>query len=1008
MMAKVRVPRWGLLMCGMMLLGYAEACNEPEFSDPPDEGDRLTLGGLVYEILHSNLERADTCGAEYADTLALDRERFVTTFDHAISEDVVDTLPDLLGGTLLPVVDSGDLPAMTDAVAEAMALLVDDELDPDRTVLTSAMEIAQTRSTLERSHVFEVARRLLNDPNLEERIHALAAIAQARDGDGNVLGTMLDLLGRNLEEPLESECEGVVIEDVPETLLATDPYVPDPAMGAPAWAVRADDNGNPRVAPRSGALPAPFVDGDGDLVADIDALGRPVDDSGTPIDLPAFGTGEGFDDEGRALGEDGELLYAYVDVKQTTLSHVLQLLRAALDADVHRDLVDVADAVLGSPTPCADGTEGCYEYPSGDHPIADLAFLLFEVAGDERAKTLIEALAVLLEEDPATAEDVLVALGDLIEAFEGSTLSLTDRELLEVAEGLVPLLDDVFAIPAGGGASTPRLLLDVIADLGDNARDFPEELGLIIDYHELHKDSECSAEMPDLSRSVPVDYDRPRFYMSSGTQVDNRSSLEQVIELLDVADCGDVPFSGDRSVAYVILDLLADREPSTVCGVIDAFLGIIDVFGGASDAVVSGALDLIGCNGDAVVAELRSLDGLAKSGALDFLIPVARVFEEQGQLELLIDILQFVAEDFRADEDGDPGTSSVVRQALPSISAAIEAGVGDPIFDLVDLLLSLETADGEPLADALIDAIAFLVDDGGTIETRQGAASTSYVLALIEPLKEIVNRLRTGRATPAFDRLVDHVGGYLTDTRTEDGREVLTDRNLVPLMTVLTDTAREATTLRPEAWQCYVGEAQSGTDELLVGRDFASVVRLVGVLERNPEGEVVEDWVSGMLDPNDPEGLYGPMLQVGAGVLGTDTTRADGSDIDVQPVVTWLGRIARQRSEDGADLVGIVDRMLQTDEDGAMLAIGRNFVNAGPLESGEAPVSTYMDIFDSVTDVSEPRMCAVDPDLRYSVDEAEETLIGVVEFMEGEDEGLGAVYGLIGLRRDGPATTTEE
>ena len=179
MMVQVRVPRWALLMCGMLVLGYAEACNEPDFADPPGEGDQLTLGGLVYEILHSNLERADMCGGEYADTLEIDKERFVTSFDHAISEDVVDTLPELLGGTLLPVVDSGDLPAMTNALAEAMALLVDDELDPDRTVMTSALEIAQTRSTLERSHVFEVAQRLLADPNLEDRIHALAAIAQA-------------------------------------------------------------------------------------------------------------------------------------------------------------------------------------------------------------------------------------------------------------------------------------------------------------------------------------------------------------------------------------------------------------------------------------------------------------------------------------------------------------------------------------------------------------------------------------------------------------------------------------------------------------------------------------------------------------------------------------------------------------------------------------------------------------------------------------------------------------
>ncbi len=987
----------------MVALGHAQACNQPDFADPGAGGDRLTLGELVYQILHDNLERADTCGAEYAGTLAVDRERFVATFDHAMTDDVVDELPELLGGTLLPVVDSGDLPAMTDALAEALALLVDDELDPERTVLTSALEIAHTRSVLERSHVFEVARRLLASPDLEANLHALAELASARDGEGNLLGTTLDLLGRNLESAPTSSCEGVVVEGFADTLLATDPYAPDAAMGDPAWAVRADVHGNPVVRPRGGVLPEPFVDADADLVADVDDLGRPVGADGRPVELPAFGYGPGFDGAGRALGADDELLYEYVDVKQTTLSHVLQLLRAALEADAHRDLAEVADAVLGTPIACPDGEGTCY--PAADHPIADVAFLLFEVAGDPAARTLVETLAVLLEEDPELAEDVLVAVGNVIEAFEGSTLSLTDRALLETAEGLVPLLADVFALPASGGARTPRLLLDAIAELGDDARDFPGELQLIVDHHDLYKADECSAEMPDLGRSTPVDYERPRYYTSGGIAVDNRSALEQVIELLDVADCGDVPFSGDQTVAYVILDMLADRSPSTVCSVIDTFLGAIDVVPGAGDWVVANSLDAIGCNGDAVVVELRSLETLAQSGALDFLIPLARVFKPQGQLELLIDILSYVARDLRRDEDGDPGSSSVIRQALPAVSAAIDAGVADPLFDLVDLLLTLDTADGDPLADALVDTMAFLVDDEGTIRTRQGSERTSYLQAILAPLKELVDRLRTGRATPAFDRLVDHLGGYLTRTERVGDREVLAERNLVPLFGVLSRTARDVTSRDLAAWQCVVGEAQDGADELLVGRDFATVVRLIDTVDRQPEGAVVEVWVGSLLDPAPRDGLYGPLLQVGAGALGTAATLPDGTELDAQPLVGWLGRVARQRSTDGADLLGIVDAMMQTDENDALQAIGANMVSPGPLDSREVAMATIMDIGDSVTDVAEPAMCVAEDDHRYTVAEAEDVVRSLVDFMN-DDAGLPAIYRLFGLRRDAPETAT--
>src|SRR6185295_19884734 len=62
-------------------------------------------------------------------------------------------------------------------------------------------------------------------------------------------------------------------------------------LGAPAWIVRVDVNGNPAVATDAqGKLLAPFVDRNADGAADVDAQGRPVGVTGTAIDIPPFGT----------------------------------------------------------------------------------------------------------------------------------------------------------------------------------------------------------------------------------------------------------------------------------------------------------------------------------------------------------------------------------------------------------------------------------------------------------------------------------------------------------------------------------------------------------------------------------------------------------------------------------------------------------------------------------------------------------------------------------------------
>ncbi|MCX7808792.1 MAG: hypothetical protein N2515_09295, partial [Deltaproteobacteria bacterium] len=102
---------------------------------------------------------------------------------------------------------------------------------------------------------------------------------------------------------------------------------PDFAQGEPVYAVRRDERG--LALPREGRVALPFVDRNGDGLADVDALGRFVGSDGRPIEVPTpFEVpGEGplpRDRFGRAIDrESGLRLYEYIDLDRSLLSALI-------------------------------------------------------------------------------------------------------------------------------------------------------------------------------------------------------------------------------------------------------------------------------------------------------------------------------------------------------------------------------------------------------------------------------------------------------------------------------------------------------------------------------------------------------------------------------------------------------------------------------------------------------------------------------------------------------------
>lgn len=973
--------------------------SKPNFSDP-SAVRQATLSELVFNIIHSNLARSEACGEPYAQRFAANKAPFIDALDHTLTHELSDPLPEIVGSVLVPAVDNGNLPRLTQATGETAAMLLDPVAEPNLETIHAAVSLSNTRSVIEVDHALTLLDRSLEDPAFIERVHSLAGLAQTHDGVDFTLDAGIELVSNALEGLDESPlaCEGLTLGDMNDTLLRVEGFVPDTQLGAPALAVRADVNGNPRVRlAEDGLLYAPFMDRDVDGVADVDAQGRPVDAGGQPVTLPPFGTEGARDAQGRALGPDGKPIYDYYDVKQTALSHILQLTRDGFDESVHIEGLKLLEVVLGDPVVCDDGTGTCRQYPGADHPVADVVWLLIEVARFDRALAFLDTFAVVVRDNPQLAEDLFVAIGAVLVAFDDA-FDLSDLALLELVEEVLPFADDLLRRDNRSGVSTPRALMEVIHELGQTSRDFPEKLGTMVDYVELEKPRACAEGDPDLTRSTPVDYERPRYYSEGGRQVDNRSGLEQVIELLEVADCGRVPLlaGGGKSVAYVVLDLIADMSPGDVCGLIDIVTSALP------DLLTNIGLRLIGCrdNAEAVADALDSLDALTRSGSLDFLIPLARVFKERDQLDLLIDILSYVAEDLRR---ADQGGQSVMRRALPALSALLANDTPETLFDLLDLFVLVPASDGDgSMADVMIDSLARMVARGPT-PTRTGLAQdSSLALELLTAIREMVARLEARQAVGSLDKVLDHLSAYLTETQMEQGRRRLTNPNLIPLADIVLQLAQDAADLPRPNYDCYMDGFQRESEALLTGRDFATTLRLTGTLTRTTDGFVVEAWMRAFLAPSlsDPEAdLYGPMLQNIAALLSTPFD-AD----DLTHLLQFLGRALQENRDQGRELVAIFDELLRSDEQGTLLKMGRNLIE--PRAPGEDPAAvTLLEIFGDVMVVRPQQMCAIGDD-PVDVDTLTQAVEAVVSFIGDDEDGLGAIYDLIGRRTDHPDVTS--
>ena len=97
-----------------MISVFAVACGGiPDEHHPPNQS--LTFGELVYRIIRTNLVAAQSCSLEYVGQLEPHHADFVRSFDHMLSAEIRNNVPELLGSTIVPVVENGAAIGMVSA-----------------------------------------------------------------------------------------------------------------------------------------------------------------------------------------------------------------------------------------------------------------------------------------------------------------------------------------------------------------------------------------------------------------------------------------------------------------------------------------------------------------------------------------------------------------------------------------------------------------------------------------------------------------------------------------------------------------------------------------------------------------------------------------------------------------------------------------------------------------------------------------------------------------------------
>jgi hypothetical protein len=630
--------------------------------DIDDGDDRVDVSGTRYRAACRGEAAAPAGAPDDLRALLARRNELAFALDSAAPESYLPALQALLTSEgFLALYDDDATTAAIDALVASLRFAAD---DPARALaLHDALVRLEERAGYRPlDAMLGLMGAVVEYPELDRALRALTgaiAAGGSAEDEWNALIAATAVALRHADEAPDPADPERTANLALGLLLTTDPLLASSTVSDQALElVRRDHRGVAAVqVGADGQMPAPFVDQDGDGLADMDEAGRFVDATGTAVQAPAPyepATGQERepwpyrDDAGRALaGEGGPVLYQHVALDPTLLAAAAREMAGLMAPERGA----VLDLLRGSSALLGERTDAVRSYASGE----TFAYRGFD-AGKAALLDMIHGYLQVLR-DPAI-DDALALVDELLRQHE--------PELARIAEAVISSSRLGEAYPAAALQPGSPLWDDLVPVLQDIAA----EPGLV-------EDVLAVLEQPEVARLGQ----HFASYMKYSDRFSFDADQNVVGSLATEVDRGQPDQGFNRSLWQRLLHVIADANGDTLCSKPGARVefGIVVTFDEECDlfAVENTALLFVQS-----VAYARDGDG-------DFIRRDDGSFQPKAELtfnSILVDLLGFLIDldDFLESRSGIPGfTTHPTPQALSRMlflqpSPAFVADVIDP------------------------------------------------------------------------------------------------------------------------------------------------------------------------------------------------------------------------------------------------------------------------------------------------------------------------------------------
>lgn len=866
-------------------------------STAPGSTSGPNLGEILYGVLHTQLASSGTAAEVTA--LETDHDTFVTAVNQVLPTNVSSNLWPLVQ-KMLPLIDDGTIPA---GVGDVDAIMKDLIASQPTVAAMADLASIQGKSVLNSKDALRLVGRLLSYPQLDNLAKASEDLIASKP---DVMRNLQALLAHKLEGMTASTFQGngIGLGTISATLLAPADTTGIGNMGAAAWAVHTDKNGNPAVAldPATGKVLAPFVD-DGSGCAAVDAAGVPVDANGAAITLSPFGTDGSRDSDGRSL-TNGQPTFQYFDAKHTMLGVALYMVGQLLQQNVPSDLVTVINATVPRVQQGA-GTNDPWTGLGPQDPFIDLMDAQMEMVRRAPVYELLSGLSLLVKQNPAGFEKMVTSLAQGMALAKQSGFSTAGQS--GMVNDLIPLLTDACKAQ-GANTSAVRAVLESFNTAQAQLQNLPQGFAIMMAYS-------------DYGQKIPTD----------ATHI---SAMQKLMEIMQASAGCSIPIIGGN-MGDMYLDTLAGNGPS--------ILGISFSINTLNSLVSNSFIRNLLCS-QIKDSDVNALQDFASSGALDAFIPIAKAFSDRKETHLLNEIMLALAAHY-------PQTMTPNE---PAIVKLLNSGAVNQLLAAVNQMSTITVpSNNENLIDVLADTVGALVDDTNPYTDRQGRVQKTLANLLLAPMSD----LETAAQSAGVDTNLSNALGNLVNTLAATYTDANGNTRLVynVFVSTLGDTLNwvaqqiPATAAQKSAW-C---DSQEQTmSDMLQSRDVSALVDVFVSINSSTNAAVFTSAISNLFTPsNDPtQDVFGSILQVLAGLMQTQPTAPLSSQqaADLAAIANFFGGEIDPAAAKLSNLMTMMQKMAAADDKLLVLAIVRNMISTGANGSATPPITTIMGVISDI------------------------------------------------------------